>query len=914
LLSQALNNYASIAATMNDHILQNAWRLHQAGQFAEAARLYNQVLSANPRHVGALQMLGFLHFQRGELNDADRIMERALKLNPTSVDVLYNRGCVLQALGRHKDALGLFDRALALRPDYAPAMVNRGNVLAQTGRFADALASYDLALVLMPPSAELLLNRGNALFELGRYAEALTSYDQALAKEPKAAIVWNNRGNAQAELGRHSDALISFARAVALEPNYTDAYFGRATALAKLFRDGEALADFEKVLALDPANIAALHGRGRSLRKEGRLAEALVAFEQILAADSAQFDVAVDKGITLIALKRYEEAISTFANVLAMAPDNVEALTNRANALLRLKRHDEARIDAARATAADPKNAAALHNLGAALSGLKHYREALALYDKALALAPDNAATWNNRGAAMLALKEEEAALPFFEKALQLNPADADGWANRASAYSALRRYAQASADSDRALALAPDLNFAARVGIHARLHACDWARRDADKARVTAGLHAGARIINALDHRGLCDSDEECLVAARLWSAEEYPPAAHPLWRGERYAHDKIRLAYISTDMRAHAVASLIVGCFEHHDKQRFETTAISLTAGDGSETRRRMEAAFDHFIDVQDMNDAAVAALLREREIDIAIDVNGYTGEARSGILAHRPAPVQVNYLGYPGTMGTPYIDYIIGDPTVIPVEHRIHYSEQVVYLPNAYQANDRKRRVAERTPTRAEAGLPQTGFVFACFNNTHKIGPEMFDIWMRLLGDVKDSVIWLFEDNAQAAQNLRREATARGVDAQRLVFAPRVMPPDHLARTRLADLFLDTLPYNAHTTASDALWMGLPILTCPGQSFPARVAASLLRAIGMPELITSSLGDYETLARNLARDPQRLAAIKAKLIANRDTQPMFDTAQFTRYLESAFSGMYERHRAGLPPEGFAVRAEAP
>jgi predicted O-linked N-acetylglucosamine transferase (SPINDLY family) len=899
---------------MNDHILQNAWRLHQAGQFAEAAKLYNQVLSANPRHVGALQMLGFLHFQRGELGDADRIMERALKLNPTSVDALYNRGCVLQALGRHKDALSSFDRALALRPDYAPAMINRGNVLAQTGRFADALASYELALVLMPPTAELLLNRGNALFELGRHADALASYEQALAKDPQAAILWNNRGNAQVELGRGSDALASFGRAIALQANYADAYLNRGTALSKLERDSEALADFDKVLALDSGNIAALHGRGRSLRKLTRLAEALAAFEQILSAQPHDGDVAVDKGITLIALKRYDEALAAFATALAIAPDNVEALTNRASALLRLKRHEEARIDAARATAAEPKNAAAWHNLGSALSGLKRYKEALVCYDKALALAPDNATSWNNRGSAMLPLKEEEAALPFFEKALQLNPADADAWANRASAYSALRRYAQASTDSDRALALAPDLNFAARVGIHARLHACDWARREADKARVTADLRAGARVINVLDHRGLCDSEEECLLAARLWSAEEYPPQPHPLWRGERYAHDKIRLAYISTDLRTHAVGSLIVGCFEHHDKERFEMTAISLSAGDGSETRRRMEAAFDHFIDVQSMNDEAVAALLREREIDIAVDLNGYTGDARSGILAHRPAPVQVNYLGYPGTMGAPYIDYIIADPTVIPLAHRIHYSEQVVYLPYAYQANDRKRRIAQATPTREEAGLPRTGFVFACFNNTHKIGPEMFDIWMRLLRDVNDSVLWLFEDNAQAAQNLKREAAARGVDARRLVFAPRVMPPDHLARTRLADLFLDTLPYNAHTTASDALWMGLPVLTCPGQTFPSRVATSLLRAIGMDELVTSSLGEYETVARDLALDGHRLAAIKAKLLENRDTKPMFDTAQFTRYLESAYRGMWERQRTGLPPEGFAVPAETP
>ena len=914
MLSQARTNYASIVLIMNDQILQNAWRLHQAGQFAEAARLYNQVLTLNPRHVGALQMLGFLHFQRGELGEADRIMERALKLNPTSVDALYNRGCVLQALGRHKDALGCFDRALALKPDYAPAMINRGNVLAQSGRFADALASYDLALALMPPSAELLLNRGNTLFELGRYAEALTSYEQALAKEPKAGIIWNNRGNAQAELGRYADALVSFGRAIALEPNYADSYFSRGSVLMKLERDGEALTDFERVLALDSRNIAALHSRGRALRKQGRLAEALTCFEKVLAAEPTHADVAVDKGVILIAMKRFADAVMAFDKALTIAPSNVEARTNRASALLRLKRYEEARVDAAEATAADPKNAAAWHNLGAALAGLRRPKEAIVCYDKALALTPNNATTWNNRGAAMLPLKEEEAALPFFEKALQLNPADPDSWSNRASAYSALRRFAEAVADSDRALALDPDLSFATRVGIHARLHACDWTRRDQDIARVTAGLHAGVRVINALDHRGLCDSEEECLIAARLWNAEEYPASPNPLWRGENYAHDKIRIAYISTDFRAHAVAFLIVGCFEHHDKGRFETTAISLHPSDGSETRQRMETAFDHFIGVESMSDADVAALLREREIDIAIDLNGYTGDARTGILAHRPAPVQVNYLGYPGTLGAPYIDYIIADPTVIPAEDRVHYSEKVVYLPHAYQANDRKRRIAEKTPTRAQVGLPPSGFVFACFNNTHKIGPQMFDIWMRLLSAVEGSVLWLFEDNAQAAANLRREAGARGVAAERLIFAPRVMPPEHLARTRLADLFLDTLPYNAHTTASDALWMNLPVVTCPGNTFPSRVALSLLNAIGMPELATSSLAEYEALARTLAGDPARLAAIKTKLMRNRDTEPMFDTARFTRYLESAYTQMWQWQRAGLSPESFNVSAELP
>jgi protein O-GlcNAc transferase len=898
---------------MNDHILQNAWRLHQAGQFDQAARLYNEVLRANPRHLGALQMLGYLHFQRGELADADRIMERALKLNPNSVDALYNRGCVQQALGRPKEALASFDRALALKPDYAPAMVNRGNVLAQQGRFADALASYDLALAMVPASAELLLNRGNALFELGRYQEALQSYEQALAKEPQQPILWNNRGNALAELGRLQDAVASFTRAIALAPDYPDTYVSRAAQFAKLERNEDALRDYDKAIALDPSNIAAIHSRGRVLRKLNRTAEALACFERILGLEPRHVEAAIDAGVSLMDMKRNEEALAAFDKALAMAPGHIEALIDRASVLLRLRRHEEARADATRAVSTDASSGAAWHNLGTALSGLKRYREALSCYDKAIALVPDNAASWSNRGGAMVALKQEEAAIAYIDKALALNPRDPDAWVNRARAFSGLRRFGPAIEASDRALQLDPEHSPALRAGIHARLHACDWERRAEDKQRITAGLAAGARIVNVLDHRALCESESESLIAARLWTKDEYPAAVTPLWRGERYRHDKIRIAYISTDFRAHAVAFLIVGCFEHHDKSRFETTAISLHPDDGSETRRRINAAFDKFIDVQNMNDADVAAMLREREIDIAIDLNGYTGDARTGILARRPAPVQVNYLGYPGTMGAPFIDYIIADKMVIPEEHRIHYSEQVVYLPHAYQANDRMRRIAEKTPSRAEAGLPDTGFAFACFNNTHKIGPEIFSIWVRLLQQIEGSVLWLFEDNALAADNLRREAAARGLAPERLVFAPRMMPPEHLARTRLADLFLDTLPYNAHTTASDALWMGLPVVTCPGKTFPARVAASLLNAIGLPELVTHSLEEYEALALALAGDPARLGAIRTKLARNRDCEPMFDTARFTRYLESAYTTMWERQQAGLPPGAFAVSADA-
>jgi len=389
----------------------------------------------------------------------------------------------------------------------------------------------------------------------------------------------------------------------------------------------------------------------------------------------------------------------------------------------------------------------------------------------------------------------------------------------------------------------------------------------------------------------------------------DECPPASQPLWRGERYQHDKIRVAYLSTDLRAHAVGFLIVGAIEHHDKSRFEINGIHIGPGDKSETRARFETAFDRFIDVREKNDDEVAQLLREMEIDILVDLNGYTGDARTRILARRPAPVQVNYLGYPGTMGAHYIDYIIADHTVITPVDEQYYSEKIAYLPDTYQANDSRRPEPSSAPSRTEAGLPETGFVFTSFNNTYKISPDVFSVWMRLLSSVEGSVLWLLEDNPFAAENLRREAVARGVNPDRLIFALRTTPDKHLARQPLADLFLDTLPYNAHTTASDALWVGLPVITTPGTTFPGRVAASLLSAMGLPELIAPSLGEYERLALTLARDADALAALRAKIGAHRASSPLFDTTRFTRHLEAALTQMWERHQQGLPPQTFSV-----
>ncbi len=394
-------------------------------------------------------------------------------------------------------------------------------------------------------------------------------------------------------------------------------------------------------------------------------------------------------------------------------------------------------------------------------------------------------------------------------------------------------------------------------------------------------------------------------------FAAHTFHPHPKPLCTGERGRRDKLRIAYLSADFQDHATAHLMAELFERHDHSRFEVMAISFGIGDGSPMRQRLAAAFDRFYDACQRSDEDTARFLYGQKTDIAIDLKGHTRGARPGILAYRPAPVQVSYLGYPGTMGAQFIDYIVADKIVIPPGHESFYTEKIVRLPDCYQVNDRKRAVAEHTPERREAGLPQEGFVFCCFNQNWKITPDVFDVWMRLLRTVSGSVLWLVHDSKETERNLRSEAQARGVDGARLIFAPRLPSEVHLARHRLADLFLDTLPYNAHTTASDALWTGLPVLTQLGEGFAGRVAASLLSAAGLPELITHSIADYEALALRLANDTILLKGYRDRLNANRAVLPLFDTDRFRLHLEAAYLQMAEIWQSGEQPRSFDVAA---
>lgn len=747
----------------------------------------------------------------------------------------------------------------------------QGLALHQRGQLAAAERIYEDILRQQPSHFDALHLLGLISAQSGRMERGADLMRRAIALNGRVADAHSNLGNALRELRRFDDALASLDRAIALQPATVPAHYNRAVTLAELGRHDEALAGYDRVIALRPDHVDAHRNRGTTLRKLGRLVDAL---------------------------KSLDKAV-------ALKPDDAGAHNDRGNVLADLERFDEALASYDK----PPEIAGASYNRGNVLVELDRSEEAIASFDKAIALKPDYAEAWNNRGKALFKLRRHDEALASIDRAIQFRGDDGDAHANRGRVLSFLVRYDEALAAYDRAIALKPDLVDIEGDRLYAKSHLCDWMDLDVGRAHFIDSIRNRDAIAPPFLLFGVPSLADDQLLCARRWVAKNHPPSEQPIWQGERYDHDRIRIGYFSSDFFVHATSVLMAGMFECHDRSKFETIAISWSPNDQSELRARLEASFNRFVDVRDLDDDEVAELIRQMEIDILVDLKGFTRDSRTRVVGRRPAPIQVNYLGYPGTLGADFIDYIIADRVVIPDQHRAFYSEKVVALPDSYQPNDRKRVIADRAFARDEVGLPATGFVFCCFNANYKITPQMFEVWMSILRHVEGSVLWLLEGNAHAARNLRKEAFARGVVPERLVFAQRMPLPDHLARHRLADLFLDNIPCNAHTTASDALWAGLPVLTLLGETFAGRVAASLLHAVGLPELVTETPGAYERMAIELATHPDQLAALKAKLATNRLTAPLFDTPRFTRHIEAAYTAMYERHRAGLAPDHIVV-----
>jgi protein O-GlcNAc transferase len=728
-----------------------------------------------------------------------------------------------------------------------------------------------MALQTYPGGVPALLDRATAAHQAGHLKDAETLYQRVLSVDATQFDALRLLALLKYQQGQAAAAHPLIARAVAARPQSIEALSVLLAVLLALDRPEEALAVSDRILSINPRDAETHYNRAVLLARLGRCEDALAGYDQALALRSNDVDALFNRATVLAQLRRYDEALADYGRALALVPGHVEALTNRANVL----------------------------------SKLGHRQEALAGYDQVLSMRPDFVMALNNRAAVLKQLHRHREALASYERALAADRTNFDALYNRGNTLVRLGRHAEGLADLERAHTIRPDDAETLNALMMAYLQTCHWSKAADLFGPLKAHLRDGLDPFTLL---ALDTTPAEQLACAR-GEIERTTAVSVRLAAPNKGHVGKRRIAYLSADFHLHPTAWLAAELFELHDRARFEVVGVSFGPDDGSEMRARLCRSFDQFHDVIGRADGEVARLLRDLEVDIAIDLKGHTENKRPGILAHRPAPVQVSYLGYAGTMGADFIDYIIADRIVLPFDQQPFYTEAIVHLPDSYQVNDSKRVIAAQALSRRDAGLPGDALVLCCFNNSFKITRAIFDVWMRILGKVEGGVLWLLQTNDIAAANLRREAQARGIDPHRLVFAPKVALADHLARHALADLVVDTLPYNAHTTTSDALWTGVPVVACLGGTFPGRVAASLLRAVGLPELVTASLEQYEALALSLATDRDRLAAVRRKLAANRLTHPLFDTDRFRRHLEAAYATMWDIWQRGEPPRSFSV-----
>ena len=722
--------------------------------------------------------------------------------------------------------------------------------------------------------ANRILQQALAHHQAGRLAQAETLYRQVLQSCPDHPDGLRLLGLIALQVGQYAMALPLLDKAIQARPGFAEAYVDRGNALHRLQQYQAAVESYDKAIRLKPG-----------------FAEAYS-----------------DRGVALFRLGLYQADLESCDRAIRLKPDLAAAHGNRGAALLGLRQYKAAQESCDRAIRLNPGLVEAHGNRAGALLELQQYQAALKSCDEAIALKGDYAEAHGNRGGALEGLGQYDAALESYDKAILLSPDSANFWSNRGSVLYRLNNYRAALESFDKAMLLNPECDYLPGMRIHTKRSICDWEGIESQCQQLEAGVNRNERVTHPFVMLDISYSPEVQRRAAEIFVRDKFPPRSTAAFKS-RPKRDRIRIGYFSADFGDHPMCSLMAEIFERHDRSRFEILGFSFGPDETDEMRMRVSAAMDRFLDVRSMPDQEVARLSRELEVDIAVDLMGFTDNCRTGIFAERASSIQVSYLGYVGSMGANYIDYLIADHTVVPEGSQSHYSEKVVYMPDCYQANDSRRVPSTKLYTRAGEGLPEGGFVYCCFNNTFKITPGTFDLWMRILAQAEGSVLWLLESNQWAAENLRKEASRRGVSPDRLVFAKRLPLAEHLTRQTLADLFLDTFPYNAGATASHALWAGLPILTCMGETFAGRMAASLLRAVGLPELATCTDAQYVALAVELAFNAERYREIRERLMRNRLIAPLFDVSGFCRHLEIAYTALYERHQIGLGPENIEV-----
>ena len=706
-----------------------------------------------------------------------------------------------------------------------------------------------------------------------------------------------NLGLREHQANNIAEAKKNYLAVLALDPNHFDALhlLGLVAALNKDYE--KAIELIQRAVLIRPLSATANLNLGIAFYESKRFELAIKCFDRAIDNDSHCIEAFFYRGLVNQEIQRIEYAKADYEIVISLKPHHVGALFNLGKLLQDQLDYEEALILYEKVIAVDPKMFMAYNNRGYIYHRVRKFKEACSDYLKALSINPKYPEAHNNFGITLHAMKIFDGSLDQYNKALNLNSQFLEAYHNRANLFYEIKKYQLASIDFEKVLSIHPDYEYVLGQNLMSRMNLCNWNDYQTSIDTLRLRIKEGKSVCSPFILLGLIDSLDLQLEAAKIWANNYLSYANLDTFECSIGRNEKIRVGYFSADYYEHPMMLLMAELFEVHNKNKFEIIGFSLSPPRHDAMRARVSKAFSEFYDVHQMPDHEIALFARDKKIDIAVDLNGYTLDAKPGIFFQRAAPVQVSYLGYPGTMSAECMDYIIADEIVIPQESQRFYTEKVLYLPGCYQVNGSGREISNAFPTREGCGLPKTGFIYCCFNNSYKVTPVLFDVWMKILLEVKQSYLWLLGGDDVTNLNLCKEAQKRGVSGDRIIFAGPVPLNNHLARHLLADLFLDTLPYNAHTTASDALSMGLPVLTCPGESFSSRVAASLLKNIGLSELVVENLKDYESLAISLGRQPDFLKAIKAKLKNNQTSSNIFNSAEFAANLERLYETIVNR-----------------
>ena len=857
---------------MSGDKLSAAFQCFSNGDIGGAEHWCGEILRESPEDVDALHLLGVTFLSSGRAADGAKLVARAHTQRPQDVVIMENLGLAYLAAQDNAQAEMTLRKALAAGSTNGLTYMRLGMALSLQGRVAESLPIMQMAAESAPNDPDIHLNYGNALSQTGQSDAAAAAYEKVILLRPQHADAYFNLGTLHRLNNRLDQAEEYYQRALEIAPDYAEVHNNLGLVYAAQGLADLAGRSYRRALELAPAMVQALNNRGNNLLSQGHQEEAVSCYEQALAIDPQHPDAYVNLGGTRVAQGNFPDAQILYEQALRLAPADFEAHRGLGVIFQTQARRDEA---------------------------LAHFRQAFAVN-------PSSADSCKDIGSVFRDAGNLDEAVAWFRKAIELDSDGAGRHYDLAETFKLQGHFDDAAAAYARALDARSDY-FAALGGlIYVRQQMCEWtgieelwerSRRDAI-GRADSGITPFSVLSQPT-------TAEEQLACARAWTEQQSRSQVQEVsTQGSDVAAKagggRLRVGYLSWDFHAHATSYLMAEMFELHDRARFEIYAYSLGPEDGSAIRQRIRGAVEHFVDLAGSSDLAAAQRIREDGVDILIDLKGYTQGARTGIMAMRPATVQMNWLGFPGSMGAEFIDYIIADGFVIPPESERFYSEKVLRLPNCYQVNDRHRQITAEGPERAGYGLPSEGFVFCCFNAPHKILPDVFAGWLRLLSAVPGSVLWLIEANRWSVENLRREAEMHGIAAERLVFAQAKPLAEHLRRYRLADLALDTYPYTSHTTGSDALWAGCPLLTRVGETFASRVAGSLLRNVGLPELVTESSESYEQLALELVRDRPRLEELRRRLEVNRDTCALFDTPRFVHDLERGYADIWSVRQA--------------